>query len=230
MRKKIKEALKQKYGTRANKELGQLQLGLSDEVFERVAASIETFITDENMIDGFVQSENTLNLLKSFQSEIDKARAKNEPPKNSESGEQPESKPQSAGIDQESLAKMIAEAVAVANKPFIDEIAAMKAEKAVNDTIATVNSRIDTWGYGKGYPKEMAKARKNAMELYEAYGKKWNADELEAKIKEKFNMEVEGKGLDTTQPFQSGGGNPDPKDSNKAFAAEIRKALGMKEE
>ena len=59
MKQKIKEALKQQYGTRANKELGQLQLGLSDEVFERVAASVETFITDESAIEGWVKSEAT---------------------------------------------------------------------------------------------------------------------------------------------------------------------------
>lgn len=59
MKQKIKEALKQQYGTRANKELVQLQLGLSDEVFERVAASVETFITDESAIEGWVKSEAT---------------------------------------------------------------------------------------------------------------------------------------------------------------------------
>ena len=52
----------------------------------------------------------------------------------------------------------------------------------------------------------MEKARTNAMELYEAYGKKWTADELEAKIKEKFNQEVHDKGLDTSKPFESDGG------------------------
>ena len=75
MKQKIKEALKQKYGTRANKELGQLQLGIGDEVFERVAASVETLITDESAIEGFVNSENTLNLLKSYQSVNDRLRA-----------------------------------------------------------------------------------------------------------------------------------------------------------
>lgn len=215
MKQKIKEALKQKYGTRANKELGQLQLGIGDEVFERVAASVETLITDESAIEGFVNSENTLNLLKSYQSVNDRLRAaeaKNEPtPKPSDNGNQPpepnpEPKPQDNPAD---MAKMIAEAVAnaVANqiKPISDELAGFKAEKTANDTIAEVNTRIDKWGYGKGYPKEMQKARTNAMELYEAYGKKWTADELEAKIKEKFNQEVHDKGLDTSEPFKSDG-------------------------
>lgn len=212
MKQKIKEALKQKYGTRANRELGQLQLGIGDEVFERVAASVETFITDDSAIEGFVNSENTLNLLKSYQSVNDRLRAaeaKNEPtPKPSDNGNQPpepnpEPKPQGNPAD---MAKIIAEAVANAIKPISDELAGFKAEKTVNNTIAAVNTRIDAWGYGKGYPKEMEKARKNAMELYEAYGKKWSADELEAKIKEKFNQEVYEKGLDTTKPYDSDGG------------------------
>lgn len=203
MKQKIKEALQQRHKN----------LGLSDEVFERVAASVETFITDENQIDGFVQSENTLNLLKSYQSVNDKLRAfenkqKNEPaPTPSEPGNptpepKPEPSPQNNPVD---MAKMIAEAVTVAIKPISDELAGFKAEKAVNDTIAAVNTRIDAWGYGKEFPKEMEKARKNAMELYEAYGKKWTADELEAKIKEKFNQEVYDKGIDTTKPYDSDG-------------------------
>ena len=203
MKQKIKEALQQRHKN----------LGLSDEVFERVAASVETFITDENQIDGFVQSENTLNLLKSYQSVNDKLRAfenkqKNEPaPTPSEPGNptpepKPEPSPQNNPAD---MAKIIAEAVANAIKPISDELAGFKAEKAVNDTIAAVNTRIDAWGYGKEFPKEMEKARKNAMELYEAYGKKWTADELEAKIKEKFNQEVYDKGIDTTKPYDSDG-------------------------
>lgn len=203
MKHKIKEALQQRHKN----------LGLSDEVFERVAASVETFITDENQIDGFVQSENTLNLLKSYQSVNDKLRAfenkqKNEPtptlpePGNPTPEPKPEPSPQNNPAD---MAKIIAEAVANAIKPISDELAGFKAEKTVNDTIAAVNTRIDAWGYGKEFPKEMEKARKNAMELYEAYGKKWTADELEAKIKEKFNQEVYDKGIDTTKPYDSDG-------------------------
>lgn len=203
MKQKIKEALQQRHKN----------LGLSDEVFERVAASVETFITDESAIDGFVQSENTLNLLKSYQSVNDKLRAfenkqKNEPALTpSEPGNPtPEPKPEpSTQNNPADMAKIIAEAVANAIKPISDELAGFKAEKAVNDTIASVNTRIDAWGYGKEFPKEMEKARKNAMELYEAYGKKWTADELEAKIKEKFNQEVYDKGIDTTKPYDSDG-------------------------
>ena len=210
MKNKIKEALKQ----------GHKKLGVSDEVFERVAASVETFITDESQIDGFVQSENTLNLLKSYQSMADKVRdyerfnkpqPNNTPPPPSDPGNQSQTQNQQAAA-QPDLATAIAAAVAAQMKevvtPLQEKLTLFEAEKAIESTIADVNARIDAWGYSKGYPKEMEKARSHAMELYEAYGKKWNADELEAKIKEKFNMEVHDKGLDTTQPFKgdSGGG------------------------
>ena len=200
------------------------KLGLGDEVIGRVAALGATANLSEEQIVAFVAAAEPM--LKKEQSEADKVRnsyaaklkeleaakaeleAKlngNQPPE-----PKPEPKPQENPVD---MAKIIAEAVANAIKPISDELAGFKAEKTVNDTIAEVNTRIDAWGYGKGYPKEMAKARTNAMELYEAYGKKWTADELEAKIKEKFNQEVYDKGLDTTKPYDSdgasGGEKPD---------------------
>ncbi|MCM1301927.1 MAG: hypothetical protein NC226_09415 [Bacteroides cellulosilyticus] len=229
MKQKIKEALQQ----------GHKNLGLSDEAFERVAAFGETFIKEETDIEGFVNGEATVNLLKSYQSAADKVRNElNAKIKGLEgekadleaklNGKQPSNEPPKTDPQPQDMAKIIADAVAAAIKPISDEFAGFKAEKTVSDTVATVNSRIDAWGYGKGYPKEMEKARESAMELYEAYGKKWTADELEAKIKEKFNKEVRDKGIDTTEPYKSDGGTgTDPKEADKAFADEIRKALGM---
>lgn len=202
--------------------------GVSDEAIGRVAALGATANMNAEQIAAFVAAAEPM--FKKEQSEADRVRTElnakikglegekadleaklngNNPPEPN-----PEPNPQDNPAD---MAKMIAEAVAnaVANqiKPISDELAGFKAEKTVNDTIAAVNTRIDAWGYGKGYPKEMEKARKNAMELYEAYGKKWSADELEAKIKEKFNQEVYDKGLDTTKPYDSdgasGGDKPD---------------------
>ncbi len=213
MKQKIQEALKTRWSN---------QLGIKDEkVFEGVATSVQTLITSDEQLTQFV--EGAKDLLTNYQSAADKVRTElnakikglegekadleaklkdgNNPPE-----KKPEKKPQDNPAD---MAKIIAEAVATAIKPISDELAGFKAEKTVNDTIAAVNTRIDAWGYGKGYPKEMAKARTNAMELYEAYGKKWTADELEAKIKEKFNQEVHDKGLDTSKPFESDGGAGD---------------------
>lgn len=207
MKQKLLAALEQRYGG---------ALGSKNEIYEKVVTAYGNLITSEEQIPDIVAGVEPL--LKQFQSVNDKLRAfENKPkleptPKPSDNGNQPpepkpEPKPQDNPAD---MAKMIAEAVAnaVANqiKPISDELAGFKAEKTVNDTIAAVNTRIDAWGYGKGYPKEMEKARKNAMELYEAYGKKWSADKLEAKIKEKFNQEVYDKGLDTTKPYDSDGG------------------------
>lgn len=229
---KIKEALKTRWGN---------QLGIKDEkVFEGVAASVETLIASDEQLTQFV--EGAKDLLTQHQSYADKVRTElNAKIKGLEgekaeleaklNGNQPNPNPTSEPKHAEQsgsnadLAKTIAEAVAAAIKPLSDELAGYKAEKSVNDTIATVNSRIDAWGYGKGFPKEMEKARNNAMELYEAYGKKWTADELESKIKEKFNIEVQGKGLDTTKPFESdGGGGESELDMTKVM--EIYKKSG----
>lgn len=222
MKQKLLNALKE----------GHKNLGLAESAFERVATFGETFIKSDEQIADFVAK--ALPMLKAEQSAADKVRTElnakikglegekadleaklngNNPPE-----KKPEEKPQDNPAD---MAKMIAEAVAnaVANqiKPISDELAGFKAEKTVNDTIAAVNTRIEAWGYGKGYPKEMEKARKNAMELYEAYGKKWTADELEAKIKEKFNQEVYDKGIDTSKPFKSDGGAANKPD----FSADV---------
>lgn len=217
MKQKLLNALKE----------GHKNLGLAESAFERVATFGETFIKSDEQIADFVAK--ALPMLKAEQSAADKVRTElNAKIKNLE-GEKadleaklngnkpepnPEPKPQNSPAD---MAKIIAEAVANAIKPISDELAGFKAEKAVVDTIAAVNTRIDAWGYGKGYPKEMEKARKNAMELYEAYGKKWTADELEAKIKEKFNQEVYDKGIDTSKPFKSDGGAANKPD----FSADV---------
>lgn len=217
MKQKLLNALKE----------GHKNLGLAESAFERVATFGETFIKSDEQIADFVAK--ALPMLKAEQSAADKVRTELNAKIKGLEGEKadleaklngnkpepnPEPKPQNSPAD---MAKIIAEAVANAIKPISDELAGFKAEKAVGDTIAAVNTRIDAWGYGKGYPKEMEKARKNAMELYEAYGKKWTADELEAKIKEKFNQEVYDKGIDTSKPFKSDGGAANKPD----FSADV---------
>ena len=172
MKQKLLNALKE----------GHKNLGLAESAFERVATFGETFIKSDEQIADFVAK--ALPMLKAEQSAADKVRTELNAKIKGLEGEKadleaklngnkpepnPEPKPQNSPAD---MAKIIAEAVANAIKPISDELAGFKAEKAVVDTIAAVNTRIDAWGYGKGYPKEMEKARKNAMELYEAYGKK----------------------------------------------------------
>lgn len=206
MKHKIKEALRQEYKKR---------LELDDEQLNGVAAFAATFVTDEAKIEEFVKNEATFSLLKTYQSMLDKDRAKRKAEgeqgqRGSETGNQSQTQNQQQTAAQPDLATAIAAAVAEQMKavvtPLQEKLTLFETEKAIEGTIAEVDTRINAWGYGKGYPKEMEKARKHAMELYEAYGKKWTADELETKIKEKFNAEVHDKGIDTTQPFKGDGG------------------------
>lgn len=194
---------------------GHANLGLSDDAFERVATFGETFITSDEQIKAFVNAITPI--LKAAQSEADKVRTELNAKLKAVEGEKADllaklnngveqsEETIATKVDQPDMAKTIADAIAAAISPLRDELATFKADKAISETVNTVNARIDSWGYGKGYPKEMEKARKNAMELYEAYGKTWSADELEAKIKEKFNQEVFDRGIDTSKPFDSDG-------------------------
>lgn len=232
MKQKIKEALKQQYGTRANKELGQLQLGLSDEVFERVAASVETFITDESAIEGWVKSEATKSMLQSYQSEADKARAKsktvNEPtPQPSDNGNNP---PEPKPNETPDIAALIEAALDKKLNPITERLTQFETAQSQKSAVAALDNLKASWDYAKGYPSECEDAYERVMELYEVSGKKWTADELTTKFKEKFNKAVSKKGVDTTKPFQSDGGvGTDPKEADAAFAAEIRRALGKEE-
>lgn len=214
MKQKIKEALKQKYGTRANKELGQLQLGIGDEVFERVAASVETFITDESAIEGFVNSENTLNLLKSYQSVNDRLRAaeaKNEPtPKPSDNGNQPpETNPEPKPQDTPDITALIEAALDKKLNPITERLNNFEAAQSQKSAVAALNELKATWDYAKGYPDESEYAYNMAMGIYNGIGKTWTAEQLTAKYKETFNERVSKKGVDTTKPFQSDGGAGD---------------------
>lgn len=211
MKQKIKEALKQKYGTRANKELGQLQLGIGDEVFERVAASVETLITDESAIEGFVNSENTLNLLKSYQSVNDRLRAaeaKNEPaPKPSDNGNnnpepKPEPKPNTPDI-----ADIVAKAVAAAINPLQEKLTAFETANAQKSAVAALDKFCADWDYAGGFPKERDEAKRIALKVYKAGGEQMNGEQLIAAFREEFDPAVKSKGVtDFSQPFKSDGG------------------------
>lgn len=210
MKQKIKEALKQQYGTRANKELGQLQLGLSDEVFERVAASVETFITDESAIEGWVKSEATKSMLQSYQSEADKARAKsktvNEPtPQPSDNGNQPTDPPKS--VETPDFKAMFEDALAEVVNPLKEELATLKSEKAKETAVAALDKLCAEWDYAQGFPKERDEAKRIALKVYKAGGEQMNAEQLIAAFREEFDPAVKDKGVtDFSKPFQSDGG------------------------
>lgn len=212
MKQKIKEALKQKYGTRANKELGQLQLGIGDEVFERVAASVETFITDDSAIEGFVNSENTLNLLKSYQSVNDRLRAaeaKNEPtPKPSDNGNNPpETKPEDDKVP--AWAQQLLEqnkALAEQNKSFAEKLSAFESAKTAELAVKQAQEKFGADEWVNGYPELRDSAWAQAMRIYDRTGKSMTADELHAEAMEIFKPLAKAKGLDISKPFQSDGG------------------------
>lgn len=223
MKQKIKEALKQQYGTRANKELGQLQLGLSDEVFERVAASVETFITDESAIEGWVKSEATKSMLQSYQSEADKARAKsktvNEPtPQPSDNGNQPTDPPKS--VETPDFKAMFEDALAEVVNPLKEELAALKGEKASELAVKTAQEQFFADEWVNGYPELRDAAWQQAKDVYEDTGRKYTAEQLHEKAMKYFKPLAKAKGLDISQPFQSDGAGGD---NHKARFEEMAK-------
>ena len=207
MKDKIKAALQQ----------GYKNLGLSDEVFERVAQAAETFITDEAQIEPFVGGAKSM--LQMYQSMADKVRtnlsekikgleaekaaleAKLKTEKETPEKEQDAPKSESEANDV-NLAELVSKAVAAAVEPLQSKLAAFENAETQKGAVAAAIAKIDAWDYAKAYPKERKRAQKSAMELYEAYGKKWSAEELEAKIREKFTDEVSDRGIDVTKPIK----------------------------
>ena len=207
MKDKIKASLQQ----------GYKNLGLSDEVFERVAQAAETFITDEAQIAPFVN--NAKSMLQMYQSMADKVRTTlsdkikgleadkaaleaklkdgSANPANETSDKKTEATNKAAD-----LAELVANAVAKAVEPLQAKLTAFESAEAPKGAVATAIAKIDAWDYAKAYPKERKRAQAVAMELYDAYGKKWTADELEAKIREKFTDEVSDRGIDVTKPIK----------------------------
>lgn len=193
---------------------GYKNLGLKDEVLERVAASVETFISDESDIQKYVESDLVKNLMKFEQADADRKRMKREKSadgegeKAAESGNtkpEAEQQPTEHKAETPDIEAIVAQAVASAITPLRDELMAFKTAQSQKSAVAALDELKSTWDYAKGYPGECEDAYERVMELYEVGGKTWNADELTAKFKEKFNKAVSKKGVDTSKPFQSDG-------------------------
>lgn len=220
MRNKIKEALKQ----------GHKNLGLDEEVFERVAASVETFITDESTIEGFVNAESTKNLLKSYQSVADKARAsvkKNEakpndpePPANN-----PDPKPAEQTPNPMDMAKIIADAVANAIKPISDELAQFKGEQAAKAALSNAETKF----FGNEYVKKYTDEAKDAWDVtneIRKYNPNWTDEQIVTDAMARFNKAVSRKGVDTSKPFKSEGGSNADENLDMTKIMEIYKKSG----
>lgn len=198
MKQKIKEALKQ----------GHKKLGLSDEVFERVAASVETFITDESAIEGFVNSESTLSLLRSYQSINDKVRdlerfvpKPNNTPKVDEpdnGNNPPEPKPETPDI------------AALIEAALDKRLNTFESARAKETAVAALDKLCAEWDYAQGFPKERDEAKRIALKVYKAGGEQMTGEQLIAAFREEFDPAVKSKGVtDFSKPFQSDGGAGD---------------------
>lgn len=219
MKTKLLNALKQ----------GYKKLGLADSAFERVATFGETFITSDEQIQNFVTMAEPL--LKAEQSAADRVRTElNSRIKElegekesleaklnkSHEGEQnQETQNTNKGNSTESVSDIIAKAISEAIKPLSEELSAFKLSQSQKSAVEALDSLKATWDYAKGYPSESEDAYERVMELYEVSGKKWTAEELTSKFKEKFNKAVAKKGVDTSKPFESTQNSDDIPDFSK---------------
>lgn len=203
MKQKIKEALQQKYKN----------LGLNEEVFERVAASAETFITEETL-GNFVDGAGTLELLKNYQSFADKARGFDSQEKKraddlAQKLAEAEAKLKDTGGEGEgkqqpdNIAELIQNAVTAAVQPLQAELAAFKGENAAKQALKDAKDKFFANDYAKKFTQERDDAWERAIELNEATGSKMSAEELGEKAMGYFNKSVARKGVDTTKPFEA---------------------------
>ena len=212
MKTKLLNALKQ----------GYKKLGLADSAFERVATFGETFITSDEQIQNFVTMAEPL--LKAEQSAADRVRTELNSRIKELEGEKEslEAKLKDVKVEEvveepkgENISEVISKAIAEAIKPISDELSAFKLSQSQKSAVEALDSLKATWDYAKGYPSESEDAYERVMELYEVSGKKWTAEELTSKFKEKFNKAVAKKGVDTSKPFESTQNSEDIPDFSK---------------
>lgn len=203
MKQKIKEALRQEYKSR---------LELNDEQLDGMAAFAMTFanVTEESKIEEFVKNEATLAMLKSYQSVLDKDRAKrNKPeptPQPSDNGNNP---PEQKPNETPDIAAIVAQAVAAAINPLQEKLNAFETAKSAELAVKSAQEKFGGDAWVNGYPELRDSAWAQAMRIYERTGKSMTADELHAEAMEIFKPLAKAKGLDITQPFQSDGGAGD---------------------
>lgn len=212
MKTKLLNALKQ----------GYKKLGLADSAFERVATFGETFITSDEQIQNFVTMAEPL--LKAEQSAADRVRTELNSRIKELEGEKEslEAKLKDVKVEEvveepkgEDISDVISKAIAEAIKPISDELSAFKLSQSQKSAVDALDSLKSSWDYAKGYPSESEDAYERVMELYEVSGKKWTAEELTSKFKEKFNKAVAKKGVDTSKPFESTQDSEDIPDFSK---------------
>lgn len=204
MKQKIKEALQQ----------GYKNLGLGEEVFERVAASVETFIADEADIDKFVKSELVDSLLKFEQAAADRKRAKREDAKKeaakADETEKKETDTEKKETAQPDIAALLKAALDEKLGPIQARLEAFEAAQAKDAATAALDKFCSEWDYAAEFPKERDEARRIALKVYKAGGEKMSGEELVKAFREEFDPAVRRKGVeDFSKPFKSDGGAAD---------------------
>lgn len=192
MKQKIMDALKQKYAN----------LGLSDEVFDRVAESVQTVITDETL-DGFVAGAE--GMLKQYQSIADRARTERDSAKR----EADELKKKVAELEgkkdpdpnKPDIATIVKQAVEEATKPLQEKIETLEHSNSLEAAVNNAKSSFFANDYVKKYKNEGEDAWERALEINEAQGGKMTAEELSQKALGYFNKSVSRIGVDTSKPF-----------------------------
>lgn len=215
MKQKIKEALRQEYKSR---------LELDDDRLDGVAAFASTFVTDESKIEEFVKNEATLAMLKSYQSVLDKDRAKrNKPeptPKPSDNGNnppEPNPEPKPQGLDVDALVDRLNAAWEQKLQPLQEKLNAFETAKTAEQAVKQAQEKFGADAWVNGYPKLRDDAWKQAMRMYERTGKTMTAEELQAEAMECFKPLAKLQGLNISKPFQSDGGAGDKPD----FSADV---------
>lgn len=223
MKEKIKAALQQEYP----------QLGLDEETFEGVAAAAETLIKEEADIPNFVKGAEKM--LKRYQSiadksrgeaaaakkELEELRAKLEKPE-PEPKPEPNPEPKPEHEPKPDFAKLIADAVSAAVKPFKDELDAMKASDLKKSAVKDGKDLFFANKLASSYKDEAEDCWDRALEYNELSGSKMTAQELSEKAKGYFDKMVSRKGVDIKKAYESAG-DPKPQyDTDKRLAERLR--------
>lgn len=237
MKNKIKEALKQEYKN----------LGLGDEAFDGVAAFGETVVKEEKDIEGFVKNAGPM--LKPFQSSADRMRtenaelkkqieelkakqnpAGNEPPANPNPNPNQNQEPE----PKQDIAALVAQAVKAEVSPLTEQLNAYKtkleayeSKESIKALVSNAKAKFESNDYVKAYKDEATDAWERAIELNEASGNKLSEQELLDKAMGYFNKAVSKKGVDIEKPFESTGGNGDPKPNFAEMKARLQESGAM---
>jgi hypothetical protein len=201
------------------------KLGLSDEVFERVASAVETFITSEEQIPTFVASAEPM--LKMYQSETDRVRnslsqrikdleaqLKPTPQPQPQPEPTPAPAPQPAPAPTPDISAIIAKAVADAVTPLTERLTAMETTDKIKAVNATAQSLFNANEYVKKYKDYAEDAFDRASTENNLSGNKMTAEELSQKALGYFNKTVARIGVDTSKPFDGNGSGEDAFDAN----------------